>query len=245
MVNDALDLQEYIYLSDAKLDGMYPQVQRLRRYGERLPRTRMDTRTRADFEGDVDVQRADAEPNRYEKLDTIIAAMEDRGEVGTPAHPKRYFTGVLSMRWDVITDDEDMVYFGSLKHTSEGARVVVLAGSSRYLREDLRPQPVVASPNARRAYSANVGHITAAAARHLTSTSEWEQRLFTLSGPQLRASFRAHIDLVRELPEPKTRLEFFAKTLYTQTVDYEFRRGEGPIPVEILLGTPYYVSIYD
>jgi hypothetical protein len=223
-----LELQEYIYLSDAKLDGMYPQLRR--------------HRSEAD---DVDLQRASAEPNRYEKLDTIIAAMEARGEVGTPAHPRRYFQGVLAMRWDILADDEGMVYFGALKHTGDSAKVVVLAGSSRYLREDLRPQPVVGGGTPWRAYSANVGHITAAATRHLTSTVEWEQGLFRLSTPQLRASFRAHIDLVRELPDPKVRLEFFAKTLYTQTVDYEFSKGDDPTPVDILLGTPYYVAMYD
>lgn len=237
------DLREYIYLSDAKLQDAYPQLHRRRSILAKFPRTRV--RVPVGGQIDINFQQPNAGPNRYEKLDTIIATMERRGEVGTPRYPNRYFKGILPMRWDVITDDEDMVYFGYMRDTWEGTKVVVLAGSSQHLREDLRPERNPHSYRGRRAYSANVGHITAAVTRHLTTTAEWAQDLAKLSGSQLSASLQAHVALVHELSGPDTRLEFFAKRLYRRRLVCQLSRHGDPVPVELLLGTPYYVAMYD
>ena len=83
------DLKYFIYVSDAKLEMLHPQLLGTSKY-------------------------SDLGENRYTKLKSIIKNLEERGRVGTIDNPKSYFKGVLPMRWGLM--DDSLLFVGETDH---------------------------------------------------------------------------------------------------------------------------------
>ena len=114
----------YIYVSDSKIDMLYPQI--------------------------VNLALKDSQSNqktRYDKLNVIIKHIEKQYGVGTVDSPKEYFKGVLPMRWGPYGfvppgESNNFIYFGG--KTTSGT-ILGLGGSIHHLigeqRGESNPHP--------------------------------------------------------------------------------------------------------
>lgn len=126
------EIRFYLYLSATKVDMIYGQL----------------TTKKRPFSGNVSlgvpgVQATigtpdDEDENEYERLDTVEAALRERGMVGTIDDPKEYFAGEMRMRWGMYDDhghrgfdEAPLVFFGGVDPAVP--TLVGLGGSSRHL----------------------------------------------------------------------------------------------------------------
>ena len=109
------DLKTYLYQSKAKIDWLYQQIQ--------TPKEKTTLRWKIDLKV-LSWEREKeslSEINNQDKLDAVVAALEERQLIGPPESRKPYIKGIFPMRWGIFADEEfrldtdgPLVYFSGL-----------------------------------------------------------------------------------------------------------------------------------
>src|SRR6266496_4413294 len=112
------DVKYYIYLSDAKLDMLYPQIPKslLKRIASELNISLklLGAELTAGIKG------TQSEETRYSKVRIVSKYIEEHLHLGTVDSPDAYFKGTLPMKWGLLPGDNfytnasetGVVYFG-------------------------------------------------------------------------------------------------------------------------------------
>jgi hypothetical protein len=229
-------MKYYIYISDAKVDMLYPQIPKpiLKKIASSLS---IDLKL---FGAEVSVgaKSNQADEIRYAKVKIVAEYIEKHLDVGTVDAPSTYFKGTLPMKWGPPFENEevagsgDMVYFGGFTQRT----ILGLAGSMGH----------VISGNKGSTFEMGVSHLYA---------------LFTIlaSDPQKPISDlpdtednyyidQAFLGVQRQtwkMRGPKQQLEFLAKTLLQGPLAYPFHPSFKATQSYVVLGTPIYVALAD
>ena len=218
-------MKYYIYISDAKVDLLFPQVPR-------------DIRKRVALEFKMDLKLLSAlretetggGDNRIARLEAVLRFIRERGNIGTVDRPDEYFEGSLPMKWsDCFVDRTFLAYFGAeTKQT-----IVGLGASVRHLIGNSEGAVVPMSPS------------TPAVIRFLSNYLNMEKcdstpRSVVTVAEELKYSTRLAL---RSIKGPNQELEFLAKRLAYWAADPEWRRKSNLSSV--LVGTPLYVAMAD
>ena len=222
-------MRYYLYISKAKLDMLYQQIQTPQKrkaslewkFEAKLPLVASGSLSRK-VETDDDV-------TTEEMLKAVIKKIEDSGEVGTADDPKTYVKGTLPMRWGLFNDlgrpqeEPPLVYFGGKTEQT----VFGLGGSSRHVISVCG----ASNTSSRSATPELVAHLL----RGLEMPFEgW--RVNKHSDPFEAIAWATH-----NLKPPDVTLEFLARTLLAgETALSPFARGR---TMRALLGTPLYVAL--
>lgn len=120
-------MKYYLYISDSKLERLYPQVKA--KFWERL-------RGELGFSFFVNVKVGigpKASEEATVKLDVVIRELEKKQRIGTAERPSSYFLGTMLMHSSTYA--AGMILYGGVDE--ETKTTVVLGGSSRYLTANL------------------------------------------------------------------------------------------------------------
>ena len=116
-----MSLRYYLYISDAKVDMLLPQVdpgfarKRSAEVGVNVP-----------F---LSAKRSvDAQADRVARLERVVRYVDDFCDVGTVDEPGQYVRGRLTMRWGPLAGGQAVYFGGSTEHT-----VVGLGGASGHV----------------------------------------------------------------------------------------------------------------
>ncbi len=114
-------MKYYIYISDTKLDMLYPQV-------PHEIKKKVATEFGIDFKLLKATRKAEveSEENRITKLEAVLAFIREYGNLGSVEEPNDYFEDTLPMRFQII--DEMMYLSGRTEQTILG-----LGGSAQHL----------------------------------------------------------------------------------------------------------------
>lgn len=173
---------------------------------------------------------AEADLDRYTKLEAIISFIRKYGNLGSVERPDEYFEDTLEMRWgtygDIFTPPErTFVYFGA---TTENT-IVGLGGS---------PKHVIGNNVSRSAPSGSIEpYLVSYLIEHLGSNQK-ETDFPYENAPSGREEYRALEGVsiaTAQMEGPKHRLEFLAKRMLYGKCDGQ----------QILLGAPLYVAMRD
>jgi hypothetical protein len=149
-------MKHFIYLSDAKIERHFEQIQQSFFSTAKIDKLRL----KLGF-GEADLSDTTRPPNRYRKLAGVLSELAERESIGTLEQPKLYFRGKLRMKYGIYPNTE-LVYFsglsdntivglvGSLKHF-EDKQVETLTcgggssavGVTRSLVQELNMQPII------------------------------------------------------------------------------------------------------
>ena len=91
--------KSYLYRSKAKIDLLYQQIQD--------PQVTTTLRWKIDLKV-FSWQRekeSESEINDQDKLDAVVAALEERQLIGPPQARKPYIKGIFPMRWGIFADE--------------------------------------------------------------------------------------------------------------------------------------------
>ena len=118
-------MKYYIYISDAKVDMLFPQVPH-------------DIKKKVATEWKMDLKllsasrrvETESEDNRIARLETVVEFIRRYGNLGSIEQPDQFVEDILPMRWGPLGDgDIQLVYFaGKVDHT-----VVGLGGSMKHV----------------------------------------------------------------------------------------------------------------
>jgi hypothetical protein len=122
-----MSIKYYLYLSESKVDMLFPQIPRAFLSG---------------LSGELKVslgvvsttlkQGADSE-TKFAKLSTVIRYLEEHHAVGTVDQPEEYFSGTMQMKWGPYNEQFDkpspLVYFGG----ESPETIVGLGGSAKHV----------------------------------------------------------------------------------------------------------------
>lgn len=182
-------MKYYVYISDAKVDMLYPQV----------PHS-IKKKVATEFGVDLRILKAsrkaetESEENRITRLETILSFIHEYGRVGSIDNPDEYIEDVLSMSFVDFTKLGAIYLSGETKETALG-----LAGSARHLIGAPPAEPV----DIKKATSSMLWRIV-----QLLETVDEK------NGPGAYESWMTIVDRVDLLGQyPKERLQFFAKRL--------------------------------
>lgn len=212
-------LRYYLYVSDAKLDMLFEQIDR-----RLLKHISMELKVDLKL-ASVTLRKAeDPAPARMAKLRVVERFIDDHQDVGTCENPGReYFRGQLNMQWGWLarptSHASSIVFFRG----EEGPLLVFLAGSSRHV--------IGAPPDARAFVGSALPHIITAISDHISDKS-------ALAGLPSESARWMQATRVRELrlhpvDAPSQQMEFLAIPLA------EDRQSD----VHLVLGTPLYVAL--
>jgi hypothetical protein len=119
-------MKYYIYISDAKVDMLFPQVPH-------------DIKKKVALEFKMDLKllsasrktKTETEDNRVARLETVVDFIQEYGNVGSVDEPDQYVADTLLMRWGPYNGDPEsgVVYFGG----ETPSTVVGLGGSMRHV----------------------------------------------------------------------------------------------------------------
>jgi hypothetical protein len=239
-------LKSYVYISDSKVDMLYPQIPQ-----NFLSKIAAELKINLGVLN-LTVGHQRAEKNRQDKLNLIIRYLKEEGAVGTVDSPKKYFEGVLPMRWRPFGEG-NLVYFGGSTESCVPRTVLGLGGSMHHLIGELRGESMVHSGSLARSIIAILAKLAEDEdpewARKIRQ-SRWQRPLTREEEESLILS--AVSSSTSNLSGPTENLEFVAKRLVD--VSGRLRRGYGETPFDIIydpstthavLGTPIYVAQAD
>jgi len=120
-------MKYYIYISDAKVDMLFPQVPH-------------DIKKKVALEFKMDLKllsasrktETETEDNRIARLETVVDFIRQYGNVGSVDAPDEYVADCLAMRWGnygTSFEDSPVVYFGGMTDKT----IVGLGGSMKHL----------------------------------------------------------------------------------------------------------------
>lgn len=234
-------MKYYLYISDAKIDMLYPQVPH-----------QLKDKVATQFGFDLKVLSAsrrsetEREENRITRLETVVQFIRDYGRLGSLDLPDDYFEGAMSMGTACFPDSAPMfVYFGGkAEKTSVG-----LWGSLKHVlgQSGLNPGPIPSSSLARDA----IWHLIRGLEHDFQPASPSDSaRLNTLEQSAHKwiamsvNSFQIPPDkwwgLIHTANfetglQPQQSVEFLAKRLLEHT-ESGYR---------VVLGTPLYIALAD
>lgn len=229
-------MKYYVYISDAKVDMLYPQIPKsvLKKIASSL---NIDLKLFG-AELSVGIKNNQSDETRYAKARIVSEYIEKNLDVGTIDAPSTYFRGTLPMKWGPPSENKsvvgsrDMVYFGGFtKHTILG-----LAGSMGH----------VISSDKGSTFIIGVSHLHAL---FNILASEPQKPISVL--PDTEESYyidMAFLGVMRqtwEMRGPKQQVEFLAKTLLQGPLAYPFHSSYEATQSYVVLGTPIYVAIAD
>ena len=116
-----MKLKYYLYISDLKLDMLFPQLSRWDKLKLRFSLRFKDYFLRLDLEG---------KKHKYSKLNQLSKHIQKKCDVGTIESPKTYVKDTVKMKWGIIPlDAGDMVLFFLKKENL----IFVLGGTPEHL----------------------------------------------------------------------------------------------------------------
>lgn len=228
---NAGDITSYLYRSKAKIDWLYQQIQRPKE------KTTVTWKIDLKFLSRESKREREDEFNDQDKLDAIIAALEDRQMMGPPEDCKEYIKMKCPMRWGIFDDNSfrpntegPLVYFSCLVEEV----LIGLGGSSIHVSN---PYGIGATGS---------GSSAPALYAWLRTGSETGDR------PDRRTMYSDELYEIAEamalanhyLKGPTQNVEFVAKVLNRGT-GYNLRPWKREEKGEVILGTPLYVSQID
>ena len=225
----ASDLKSYLYRSKAKVDWLYQQAHNPR------PQASLTWKLSLGFTSLAYVKKIPAEISGQQRLDAVIAALEERKQIGTLAEGRDYVKGVLDMRWGVFNDEGwrpdtegPLVYFSGIS----GDILLGLGGSSIHIGN---PYGIGAT--------GSCSH-TSALHRWLRSgldSGKRPPRRYEERETEEYQIAEAMALANRFLKGPPQSLEFVSKVLW-RGEGYRLRPGNMGRRGEVILGTPLYVA---
>ena len=225
-------MKYYIYISDAKIDMLFPQVPH-----------EIKKKTASEFKLDIKLFSAsrktevETEENRIARLEAVVDFIQEYGNVGTVDDPEEYVEGNLPMRWANYSDmfeETPVVYFGA-----ETERTILgLGGSMKHL--------IGAS-------GADIGKAHSASAtpylmryllkelnlHHPNAEHEKWMRLDREQGRPELTVLDAVALATPQMQGPFQNVEFLAKRLASGQADFR------ELDKQVLLATPLYIATSD
>jgi len=114
----------YVYVSDTKIDMLYPQIP-----------TRLSKRISGELSLDfkfvgLSLKESPTDETRYSKLRVVLRYLEETGQVGPIGADSAYFRGELPMKWGLTPDaGATAVVFGG----KADSRLIALRGSATHV----------------------------------------------------------------------------------------------------------------
>ncbi len=210
-------MKYYLYVSDAKVDMLLQQIEK---HGAKEVKSHLKIdwkifKTGREWKSDI-------EPQRIERLETVVSYLRRYGRVGTFEEPDDYIDDVADMtQWG---DPTVALFLGS-----SGETIFTLAGSATHLIQgSSAPEGLtgftslnmILSWLSKREKKLNIGD----------KDSAWTEMIFRFwhQMPQF---------------QPSQRLEVFAKTLFYDPAAKQSRSSERTN--RVVLATPLYVAMSD
>ena len=224
----------YIYISDAKVDMLFPQVPH-------------DIKKKVALEFKMDLKllsasrktETETEDNRIARLETVVDFIQEYGNVGSVDEPDQYVADTLPMRWGPYEGDPEsgVVYFGG----ETPSTVVGLGGSIRH---------VVGKAGSSAAYGDSLTpFLMSVLAKELGMGQPYIVQDIAQRPDASHFPLRAVESATLNMTGPQQSLEFLAKRLLHGGEDIpsnerHFRSTTGK-QSRILLGSPLYVAMAD
>jgi hypothetical protein len=225
-------MKYYLYISDAKVDMLLPQVPH-----------EIKKKVAIEFKTDIKIFSAgrktetESEDSRVARLETVVAFIQQYGKTGTVDQPDDYIVDTLPMRWGPYESmgTKSIVYFGA----DTAKTTIGLGGSMRHVIGSVGSD----SPTA--------GSFTPFIVKAL-----YEE--LGLNEPEIHPSLRNRPDVYRSpfyavdlantnMQGPTQRLEFMARRLLDSARDLaaDEQPAKNSGEKRILLATPLYVALAD
>jgi hypothetical protein len=243
-------MKYYIYISDAKVDMLYPQVPH-----------EIKKKVALEFKMDLKVLSAsrktetESEDNRIARLETVVNFIREYGNLGTVDEPDEYVADILEMRWGPYgggmtgsNDPAPVVYFGG----ETSYTVVGMGGSVRHLIGNSG----ASFPHSHSATPCLVEYLhKVLESNPTTSKSLSEAEIARVMGQAVFTPLEAVALATPQMTGPSQKVEFVAKRLASERG--EFGSGQriesflsSPLsprsgPWQALLATPLYVAMAD
>ena len=219
-------MKYYIYISDVKVDMLFPQVPHY-----------ITKKVALQFQLDLKLlsappeSEAGSEYKRIARLETVVRFIRERGNVGTVDDPGEYFEDSLLMKWsDCFVDRTFLAYFGG-----ETKRTIIgcLGASVRHLVGNAEGGVVPMSSSTPKVIAFLCSYLNMEKRdSDCRSVATWAEELK-----------RSTQSALRSIHGPNQELHFLAKRLATWPADAESRPGSNLFSV--LVGTPLYVAMVD
>jgi hypothetical protein len=225
-------MKYYIYISDAKLDMLYPQV-------PHAVKKKVSTDFKVDLKliGGSRKSEQETEENRMTKLETVVQFLQEYGDVGTTDTPGSYFADTLDMQWGVPHErnaalgksvPSGLVYFGAMANRIS----VGLFGSALHLvGTGGTPQP--ADMKTTIGGESLYFNIVEAINKIFDDEHEGIRKADIATHEEVLQQFAL---FAQKMKGPQQRLEFVAKRLAF---------GNAKDGCRVLIGTPLYVALAD
>jgi hypothetical protein len=217
-------VKHYLYVSETKIDMLYPQILKTV-----LDNIDDESNINAGFSSTLTAN-PDSGKTLYDKLDLVSSYLEKEGTIGTVDSPKLYFKGILPMRWGPYGRDEksQLVYFGGI---TDAGTVLGLGGSMDYVLGKERGSSHAHSHSLPFAITNKLNEELDIP---LTPRDEFEMegqnRTFALNDESYLEAVSLAID---QMEGPLQNLEFLAQKLV----------AGGGEDRKAVLGTPIYVAV--
>jgi hypothetical protein len=206
-------MKYYIYISDAKVDMLLPQVPH-----------QIKQKVATEYGLDIKIFKAqrsvesESEDNRISRLEAVLSFIQEYGKVGSVCKPDDYIEDVMTMRFVNLGDNDSIVYMTGHQNDT----VVGLGGSAKHL---ISARPDDASGI--RFPSLSIGILDFVTKRLAAKE---------VAGPhdldELHRMIRLE-ELVRD--DPSMRIDFFAKSLLKTPEPFAGKNG--------ILATPLYLAL--
>lgn len=225
-----MSLRYYVYISDAKVDMLLPQVDA--GFGRKRATEVGVSLKFLSAKRSVEAPASD----RVARLERVVQHLDDFGDVGTVDEPGQYVRGRLPMRWGpLVSGQTSLVYFGG--HTER--TILGLGGASGHVLGVPAAAPAEPGPGPAFAPSTMPGllaGLAAAASADGAATGADEEAV----SPRALASVHLMNRLLRGAEQ---EVEFLAKRLLHGPSPYpELDTHDG---MTVLLGSPLFVALAD
>src|SRR5688500_12549153 len=98
-------MKDYIYISDAKVDMLYPQVT-----------NKLGNNSSVESKVDLKIYsrstKTDIDENRITRLETVCEFIKQYGNLGSITHPSEYIFATIPMEM-LVVERRDFVFWGS------------------------------------------------------------------------------------------------------------------------------------
>ena len=234
------DIKSYLYRSKAKIDWLYQQIQ------EPNVKTTLSWKIDLKFFS-LERKSGEGEINDQDKLDAVVTALEELQLVGPLEDRKPYIKGIFPMKWGIFNDEGfrpdtegPLVYFSCLVD----GLLLGLGGSSVHIGNPYG----IGGTSSRSSTAALCGWLRCGLDNGEHPPCRHHESLHDEMYEILEA-----MDLANHyLKAPTQNVEFVAKVLcrregYALHPLNREKRGEVIVetPLEVILGTPLYVSQVD
>jgi len=220
----------YIYISDAKVDMLFPQVPH-----------EIKKKVALEFKMDLKLLSAsrkletESEDNRIARLETVVDFINQYGNVGSIDQPAEYISGALPMRWGPYGWDSEkspMVYFGA----ETDQTILGLGGSIHHLLGSSGE----AYPHSHSATPFLLGYLSNELNLHAkTGDLDWARKHGQDFSPL------AAVELATtQMMGPEQNVEFLARRLMSGPVQLRPENSSFGSKT-VLLATPLYVALAD